>query len=72
MAKGKAVGFHSCADGFAVCSAAPCVIRHEHGTADRTAFLLRHSSTQAWGENAMHDRLRAIIAIATRMPEIND
>jgi hypothetical protein len=35
MGKGKAAGFHSCADGFAVCRAAPCVIRHEHGAADR-------------------------------------
>jgi len=34
MGKGKAAGFHSCADGFAVCRAAPCVIRHEHGAAD--------------------------------------
>jgi alkylhydroperoxidase/carboxymuconolactone decarboxylase family protein YurZ len=26
--------------------------------------LLRHSSAQVWGENAMHERLRALIAIA--------
>jgi hypothetical protein len=25
LGKGKAAGFHSCADGFAVCRAAPCV-----------------------------------------------
>jgi hypothetical protein len=38
MGKGKAAGFHSCADGFAVCRAAPCVIRHEHGAADRGQY----------------------------------
>ena len=38
MGKGKAAGFHSCADGFAVCRAAPCVIRHEHGAADRGEY----------------------------------
>jgi hypothetical protein len=60
MGKGKAAGFHSCAEGFAVCRAAPCVIRHEHGAADRGQYrqaagvaaskLIRASSdVRFWG-----------------------